>query len=142
LWHCPHSRGVFSTSSWSLASSSFDVPRDKRSHYHTADRSDCPGAHTELSKPVFGFLCTLTTWHCPHSPAAAPCCCAARRPPLLIDISCTPGPQQQTRRTLLQRSKAGTDRQTDTVPFHRPCSAYYAGNANKGITQLLVCFVL
>jgi len=23
------------------------------------------------------------------------------------------------------------DRRTDTVPFHRPCSAYYAGNANK-----------
>jgi len=23
-----------------------------------------------------------------------------------------------------------TDRRTDTVPFHRPCSAYYAGNAS------------
>jgi len=34
------------------------------------------------------------------------------------------------------------DRQTDTVPFHRPCSTYCVGNANKGITQLLVCFVL
>jgi len=25
----------------------------------------------------------------------------------------------------------GRDRLTDTVPFHRPYSAYYAGNVNK-----------
>jgi len=24
-----------------------------------------------------------------------------------------------------------TDRRTDTVPFHRPCSAYYTGRANN-----------
>ena len=36
-----------------------------------------------------------------------------RRPPLSIDISCPPGPQQQTRRTLLQRSTDGTNRWTD-----------------------------
>jgi len=30
-----------------------------------------------------------------------------------IDISCPSGPQQQTHRTLLQRSIDGTDRQTD-----------------------------
>ena len=42
-----------------------------------------------------------------------------------------PGPQQQTRRTLLQRSIAGTDRRTDTVPLHRPCPvAYYASSFN------------
>jgi len=39
-----------------------------------------------------------------------------------IDISRPPGPQQQTRRTLLQRAN-GTDGRTDTVPLHRPCSA-------------------
>jgi len=38
----------------------------------------------------------------------------------LIDISWLPGPQQQTRRMLLQRSIAGTDRQKDTVPLSRP----------------------
>jgi len=27
------------------------------------------------------------------------------------------------------------DRQTDTIPFHRPCPAYYAGSDNK-------CYVL
>jgi len=59
-----------------------------------------------------------------------------RRTPLLqqsIDISCPPCPQQQTRRTLLQWAN-GTDRRTDTVPFHRPCSAYYAGSANNNRT--------
>jgi len=30
-------------------------------------------------------------------------------------------PQQQTRRTLLQQSIAGTDRRTDTMPLHRLC---------------------
>jgi len=43
-----------------------------------------------------------------------------------IDISCPPGSQQQTRRTLLQRSIAVADRRTDTRPLHRPGSAYYA----------------
>jgi len=48
-----------------------------------------------------------------------------------IDISCPPGPQQQTRRTLLQRAN-GTDRgRTDAVPLYRPCSAYCTGSANK-----------
>ena len=35
---------------------------------------------------------------------------AAGRPPRLIDISCPRGAQQQTHRTLLQRSIDGTDR--------------------------------
>jgi len=38
--------------------------------------------------------------------------CGALQPPMLIDISCPPGPQQQTRRTLLQRSIDGTDGRT------------------------------
>ena len=62
------------------------------------------------------------------------------RPPLLqqsIDISCSPGPQQQTYSSGVRRP-SGTDRQTDgrtdTVPFYRSCSAYYAhsGNNNDG----------
>ena len=48
----------------------------------------------------------------------------------LIDISYRPGPQQQTRRTLLQRAN-GADRRTDTVPSHRSCPAYHTGSANK-----------
>jgi len=52
-----------------------------------------------------------------------------------IDISFPPGPQQQTRRTLLQlangREKEGqTDRWTDTVPLHRSCSAGSGNEAN------------
>ena len=46
---------------------------------------------------------------------------AERRPCSTIDISCLPGPQQQTRRTLLQRLIDWTDRQMDAIPLHRPC---------------------
>jgi len=49
----------------------------------------------------------------------------ARRTLLLqqsIDISCAPGPQQQT-----CSSGFAADRRTDTVPFRRLCSTYYAG---------------
>ena len=75
----------------------------------------------------------------PAFAAAAPCCCgaaAAGRPAgqhgqQSIDVSCPPGAQQQTRRTLLQRSTDGTDRRTDTGPLHRPCSAQYVGSANN-----------
>jgi len=47
---------------------------------------------------------------------------------LSISLSYPPGAQQKTCRTLPQRS---TDRRTDTGPFHRPCSAYYAGKKVK-----------
>ena len=50
-----------------------------------------------------------------------------------------PGPQQQTRRTLLQWEN-GTDRRTDTVPIHRPCSTYYTGIANKRVGYRTKCF--
>ena len=45
-------------------------------------------------------------------------CCWAPAVQQSIDISCSPGPQQQTRRTLLQRSIDRADRRTDTVPLH------------------------
>ena len=68
---------------------------------------------------LLSLLRQLTTWHCSHLSlnAVLLCCRGARRPPLSINIACPPGPQQQTRCTLLQRSKNGTDRQTDG---HRP----------------------
>jgi len=55
---------------------------------------------------------------------------AVRRAPLPIDISCPPGPQQQTRHSGMQLSINGTDRQTDrhtdvqtdTIPYG-PCRA-------------------
>jgi len=49
---------------------------------------------------------------------------AAERPPDMqqsIDIACPPGPQQQTRRPLLQRSINGTGRLADTVPLRKLC---------------------
>jgi len=64
---------------------------------------------------VFSFLRALTTWHCPHLLLRAVLRSRAAATPAVqqsIDISYPPGPQQQTRRTLLQRAN-GTDRQTD-----------------------------
>ena len=62
-------------------------------------------------------------------------CLAPSARQLSIDVSCSSGAQQQTGRTLLQRSIYGTDRQTDrrtdTGPFHRPCFVDYAGSGNK-----------
>ena len=69
----------------------------------------------------------------------------ARRTPLLkqsIDISCPPRPQHRTRssapaacRPSLGQTDRRTDRQMDAVPFHRPCSARYAGNAKFPTTR-------
>jgi len=73
-----------------------------------------PDAKTNINKSVVSFLRQLSTWHCPHSllrPRVA--CGAAVAGQQSIDISCPPGAQLQTRRTLLQRSIDGTDRQTD-----------------------------
>ena len=57
----------------------------------------------------------------------------ARIHPLLqrsTDISCPPGSQHQ--HVCCSGPMLGqTDRPTDTVPFHRPCSAHYVGSANK-----------
>jgi len=61
-------------------------------------------------------------------------CCWAPVVQQSIDISCPPGAQQQTRRTLLQRSIAGTDRETDTVPLHRH-AAYYASSVNHSLSM-------
>jgi len=47
-------------------------------------------------------------------------CCSAPARQQSTDMTCQPGTQQQTRRTLLQRSIAGTDRRTDAIPLHRP----------------------
>ena len=47
------------------------------------------------------------------------CVCVTIAGQQSIDISWPPGAQQQTRRTLLQRSIDGTDRRTDTGPLHQ-----------------------
>ena len=40
-------------------------------------------------------------------------CCSIMQPPLSMDISCLPGPQQQTRRSCVRRRIGQTDRQMD-----------------------------
>ena len=84
---------------------------------------------------MFSFLRTLTTWHCPHSHAVA-----TERGRAAIDISCPLGPQQQTCRGGFCCCGPCWDRRTDTVPLHRPCSAYYIRPVpNKGYTNPRVC---
>jgi len=89
-----------------------------------------------MRKQAFStFLRRLQAWHCPHLLMRAVLRPRTAAPPTVqqsIDIHYPPGPQQQTQRTLLQRAN-GTDRETDSVPLQRPCSAwaYYADCANK-----------
>ena len=73
------------------------------------------------SKSVFSFLCPLTAWHCPllHTSAAT-----------ISGIFYLLGPQQQTCHMLLQWANR-TDRWTDLVLFHRPCSTYCAGSTSN-----------
>jgi len=72
---------------------------------------------------TFAFNCTaivqllrqLTTWHCSRLllSAVPPLQICRRDVQQSIEIACLRGPQQQTRRKLLQRSTGWTDRRTD-----------------------------
>jgi len=75
---------------------------------------------------VLSHLCTLTTWHCPHSLAA----CRSYN-----SRSISPTRRAHSSKCaaagLLLWAHAGTDRRTDTVPLHRPCCSYHAVSANN-----------
>ena len=82
---------------------------------------------------VFSFLRQLKTWHYPHlllhvvlQPRAA----ATPTVQQVIDISYPPGPQQQTRHTLLQRANWTPYRFIDPDPH------YYAGSGKKRIAMI------
>jgi len=74
--------------------------------YYSSDRDN------DYNESVFSYLRTLTRWHCPRSHDAA-------------DISCPPGPQQQTyssgleltvtvdRHVANSHDRDGTDKRTD-----------------------------
>jgi len=40
-----------------------------------------------------------------------------------------------------QHVAVGWDRQMDIIPFHKPCSAYYTGSANKNNRKIIQQFV-
>ena len=69
------------------------------------------------------YLRTLTTWHSPPSHAAA-----AAIDHLLPAGRIAANPPHDAAAEEWERQ---TDSWTDTVPFHRPCSAYYAGSARE-----------
>jgi len=66
-----------------------------------------------VQPPTAAVSVTLLAFAADHRAVVRRCCraLADRRPPRSIDISRPRGAQQQTRRTLLQRSIDGTDRQ-------------------------------
>jgi len=76
---------------------------------------------------VFNYIRTLKTWHCPHLLLCAvlrPRTTAAPAVQQSIDISLPAGlTAANPHRTLLQRAN-GTDRLTDTVPFHVLCGCW------------------
>ena len=82
--------------------------------------------HTIINS-VFNYIRTLKTWHCPHLLLCAvlrPRTTAAPAVQQSIDISLPAGPTAANpHRTLLQRVN-GTDRRTDTVPFHVLCGCW------------------
>jgi len=75
--------------------------------------------------PTYPESAALPTFAAAASAAVAP---AVQQS---IDISCSPGPQQQTRRTLLHAGQTDGRRDGWTA-FHRPSFSYYADSANSG----------
>ena len=75
--------------------------------------------------PTYPESAALPTFAAAASAAVAP---AVQQS---IDISCSPGPQQQTRRTLLHAGQTDGRRDGWTA-FHRPSFSYYAESANSG----------
>ena len=65
----------------------------------------------------------LTTWHCPHSITA--CCCCSNR-------SISPACRANSSKPAAAGSVGPrSDKQMDTIPFHRPYSTYHAGSAEN-----------
>jgi len=86
----------------------------------------------EANKSVSGYLRTLTTRHCPHSPAAAAAAIDRDLPTGLTAANL----QQRYRGNsaaagLLPWAHAGTDGRRTTYRHHRPCCVYYAGSVNN-----------
>ena len=81
------------------------------------------GTDNHINTPPLNFL-----------QAGCPSCRPTNSVKALMDISWPSGTQQQTRRRGVRRSAhAGTDRRTDTVPLHRPCSAYVQSRVYNGL---------
>jgi len=118
-----------------VVSIQYQLVTDGRTDGHTTTKRNNkhPVCRTQLirlcNRSVFSFLRTLTTWHCPHSPAACRCCRASAL-------------QHRRSRSPAARVHSSSgfavvgpcwDRQTDghrTVTY-RSCFAYYAGSADN-----------
>ena len=86
------------------------------------------------NKSVFNFLRTLTTWHCPHSPAAR-CCWAPGSnrsiSPAGRALSNKPAAAACDGRMMGQTDRQTGDKWTDARQLHKPCAAYYVVSAKS-----------
>ena len=74
-------------------------------------------------------LCSASYISCERDTARI--CCWEPAVQQSYDISCLPGPQQQTQCCGVHVQMTGrTDRQTDTWQFYRPCYTSYVSSAN------------
>jgi len=109
-----------------------------------------PGSQTRdfvIASPVVNALRHyITIQVCDQLPTSADnatllacSCCSAPAVRKSIEIPCLLGPQQQTRRVLLQRSTDGTngrtDKQTYTVSLHRLCRILYEQSQPRKLTE-------
>ena len=84
------------------------------------------GVHFNTNNSVISVVRRLSTWHCPHLLLSAGAGSRQSVSPVHTALSSKPA----TCRCCC-RSMGQTDGQTDARPFHRPCSAYYAGTVNN-----------
>ena len=90
---------------------------------------------------MLSYLCTLTTWHCPHSHAARRCCWRRQCSSQSISSACrahNSNPPQ-----CIQRSIDGTDGPTDgqtdgRAPYrHIDPAAHYADTVSNNLTIIM-----
>ena len=100
--------------------------------WQTQTHTQC---YVRRTNSVFSYLRTLTTWHCPHSPATAP---AVQQS---IDISCWLGPQHQSCSSGFvavgpRDPSTGIDRWRERRTFNRPRSAYSSSSSDNGADSI------
>jgi len=113
-------------------SSAISVQLTSMPKWPTQTHTQC---YVRRTNSVFSYLRTLTTWHCPHSPATAP---AVQQS---IDISCWLGPQHQSCSSGFvavgpRDPSTGIDRWRERRTFNRPRSAYSSSSSDNGADSI------
>ena len=99
--------------------------QSRRLHIESRNTSAMILLPSTNNKSVFSCARMLTKWHCPL---------------LLSNPSISPGLTAAILQQLLWGTDRRRDRQTDTVPLHRHCSAYQASSENNSIAFSALAF--